>query len=388
MQPESTTVGFLMNAFVRVGSAGLLALATLVGACDEEKQAEKAEKAQQATEKTKKGPDAGSPDKISEALKPQPVVAQPSPPPRPDIELVSAGRPPKKLLRYSFEEGREKKFVMSMEVVPTMSVDGNPVPGSPPMKFDIEGTSATVKVKEDGTAVRDTVFDKFVPKMTGVPPQLMQQLTAQMAMFSGMAMTETINPQGEVLAVELKKGSVKSPQAQMLLRNLQDGLSNAFLPLPDEKVGAGAQWKGTTTVQTGGLPIKQVSTFELERLQGDDATILVTFDQSAKPQELNDPRIPPGAKAEMVKMDGKGEGKLKVNLKTLNTESTVDMSMKVETEISGLPQGAVPPTPTGAPARGPQVKDGDKDDKGKKKKVLSTTSTTMRMDMKLMDLSQ
>lgn len=357
----------------------LLSAALLLGACDEKKDG--AETTQTSEKTDEPAAEANSEQKIGEALRPQPVaLPQPTPPPVPEIELVTPGTGPKKLLRYSFKKGRVKKFVMSMEVVPTMTVDGSPVPGSPPMKFDIKGTSTTLEVEEDGTAVRDTVFTEFTPTMTGVPPQVMQQLTAQMAMFSGMAMTETINSQGEVLAVELKRESVNTPQAQALLQNLQDGMSNAFLPLPDAEVGTGAKWKGTSVVDTAGLPITQVSTFELQKLAGSEATITVTFDQSAKPQELADPRIPPGAKAELLSMKGTGDGKLKVNLATLDTESRVDMSMKVETKISGLPSEDTPASsPAGTPPPAPSGKPGPT------KPIHSTTATTMRMEMKLAD---
>jgi hypothetical protein len=117
-------------------------------------------------------------------------------------------------------------------------------------------------------------------------------------------------------------------------------MSNAFLPLPDEAVGVGAKWKGTTKLETSGLVVLQENIVHLKSLNGNRAVVELTFKQSAPKQELAAAGLPPGAKVELIAMEGGGSGTMTVDFGTLITDSKVNLKMTVDTKISGagIPQ--------------------------------------------------
>src|SRR5690606_7673530 len=116
-------------------------------------------------------------------------------------------------------------------------------------------------------------------------------------------------------------------QLVALLQNLQDGMTNAFLPLPKEPVGSGAKWKATNQVEAGGIRVTQVNEVTLKSISGDNITVELVFKQSAPAQRIQVPELPPDAQVELTGMAGGGKGTMSVNLATLVTESRIDLSM-------------------------------------------------------------
>src|SRR5690606_18687126 len=125
------------------------------------------------------------------------------------------------------------------------------------------------------------------------------------------------------------------PQLVALLQNLQDGMTNAYLPLPKEPVGPGAKWTATNQVEAGGIEVTQVNEVTLKSIAGDKLTVDLVFKQSAPAQRIQVPELPPGAQVELTGMTGAGKGNLTVDLGTLVTDSRIELSMTVDTKISG-----------------------------------------------------
>jgi len=271
------------------------------------------------------------------------------------VEVLTPGTGPLKVLRYQFKEGQVRKFSMQMEIVPTRTVNGQPMPSIPAVKIEMLGTSKTLSFVGH-SAQRQNTFSKVTPGTDGLPPAIAEQMLAQFSGLKGIELLETVSDTGQVLDMSVRPGSNATPQVVAMMQNLQDGMSNAFLPLPSDPVGPGAKWRATTQVSTAGLTIQQVNEVELLSLKGAVATVALTFSQSAAKQIIQAPGLPPGAQVELISMKGGGTGKMRVDLSSLVTESNVDLTMTVDTKISG-------------PAM-PQP-------------VLSATSTSMKIKMKV-----
>lgn len=275
-------------------------------------------------------------------------------PPQATVVLIKPGQGPKKVLRYQFQKGRKRNFAMDMEVVATRVVNGQPTPGTPPVTISMRGTSLTVAADEH-KAQRENTFVDFTPSSDGLPPMMVEQMKAQFGALKGIQLVETVSTQGQILDLSLKQESVNNPEALALIQNLQDGMSNAFLALPTEAVGVGAEWKGTTTIATAGLNILQENTVVLKSLNGNKATVEITFKQSAGKQILDAPGLPPGAQVELASMEGGGTGSVTVDFANLVTDSKSSLRMVVDTKISGAA-----PEP-----------------------ILSATDTTMKIHMRI-----
>lgn len=263
------------------------------------------------------------------------------------LTVTNPGNAPRRVLTYKFIAGQTKRFSMKMQIAVSMLMNGQSMPGGPPMQIDIAGTIVTREVLPNGGAIREVTLESFKPKMPQLPPAAVAQMEQQMAAFAGVKLRERISASGVAEGVEVDPMLMQNPQAAQMLQNLKDGISNALLPLPLVEVGQGARWEDRRDVAMNGLAVSQVGTFELQKLAGDQATVAITIKQSAKPGEVADPRLPPGTKTEILAMEGSGTGSVKANLATLNVDSSVKMQNQVETKVTaGAPPGAPGADPT------------------------------------------
>ncbi len=310
-----------------------------------------AQEARETPQKTGSGPAKANPEGArSPGDSPETTNAPIPPPPTAEtVKLLNPGKAPRQVLRYRFEKGRTKTFFMQMSLEMKASADGVPSPAMPKTVFEFEGTTTTREVNADGSAVRDTVFSSFRPKMPNLPPQMAEEIKRQMKGFEGMRITETITSRGEVASVDVDEKSVTSAQAQMFLRNLMEGMSNAFLPLPEEAVGVGASWQGSTQIAASGVNVTQAGTFELKTFEKDQAKIDMVFKQSARPQVVAAPGVDAAFKTELLSMEGEGRGTTKVDLKQLTTAGQIQISTKTVTKVTSDDPAQPLPSPT-APA--------------------------------------
>jgi hypothetical protein len=299
--------------------------------------------------------------------------AQTAAPPAPPSQLVvvARGSEPGRVLAYTFKAGQNKKFRIGMNATMSVLVNGQAMPAAPPQAYELTGTSSTKELRPDGSALRETVFGSIRPTMPGAPPEVLAQFQQQASMFQGLRMVETMTPQGKVTDVELDAAAMMNPQAQQLLQSVKDGMSNTLLPLPSEPVGVGAIWEDRRALDTSGIKLTQIGTFKLVSLEGSRALIEVTVRQTAQPSVVSDPRLPPGAKQEILSMNGEGTGTVRIDLARLDVESKMRMTNAIETKVSGLPN------PMGA-ASGPGGS-------APTASVRSTTNAKIDLDVSLKD---
>lgn len=287
------------------------------------------------------------------------------------LTITNPGNAPRRVLTYKFVAGQTKRFSMKMHIAVSMLMNGQSMPGGPPMQIEITGTIVTKELLPNGGAVREVTLESFKPKMPQLPPAAVAQMEQQMAAFAGVKLQERISASGAAETVDVDPRLMQNPQAAQMLQNLKDGISNALLPLPLVEVGQGARWEDRRDVAMNGLAVSQVGTFELQKLSADQATVAVTIKQSAKPGEVADPRLPPGTKTEILAMEGSGTGTVKANLGTLNVESSVKMQNQVETKVTTATPASMPGADPSA-AAAPQS-------------VRSLMSTNLELTMRLTD---
>ncbi len=260
--------------------------------------------------------------------------------PRTTVKVLSAGAEPKRQLRYGFAPGQERKFTLDLEIAPQRLQNGQPMAGVPPMALTATGTTRTDQVHE-GLATRSYAFQELMPSVSGIPPEIAAQVKAEFAGLRGLQLVERVTTLGKVEALGLKESSELNPQVLALMQYLTDGMTNAFLPLPEQPVGAGAKWLATTAVESGGLTVTQENTIVITSLRGDTVTAELSYVQSAPAQEVKSPNIPPGVKVEVVKLDGSGTGRISTDLAKFTVDSKIDVAMQVDTRVTQ--QGAPAP---------------------------------------------
>jgi hypothetical protein len=211
----------------------------------------------------------------------------------------------------------------------------------------MSGTIKTLEVQES-VARREITFLEFTPGTEGMPPEAVQQMRAQMDIIKGTQLVETVTQTGRIQDVQVGQANLNNPQVFALLQNLQDAMTNAYLPLPDGPIGVGAKWKSTTKTEAGGIEVTRITHASLDSLVGDQATVGLKFEQSAPRRIINAPGLPPGAQVEILGVKGGGTGTMKVNFATLETDNKLELAMTVDTKITepGAPEPFMESTDT------------------------------------------
>jgi hypothetical protein len=284
------------------------------------------------------------------ALKVEPFATEPLPktvpradeghslPKAPEIVVEEAGTAPTEL-RYQFTAGVTKKFSMKMSVEPKVTVNGQALPATGKTTFDVRGTSQILSVSPDGTARRLSSFDRFTPVAGGLPAQALGQLKSQLGLLAGLKIEEQVTSRGLLVSAEVVEIPAQDPSMQALIKNLQDGLSNAVLPLPQQAIGAGGRFRTSTKIATMGMSLSQTTHFTIESIVGPIVKVKVTTEQSTPPAVMDPANLPAGAKVELLKFSGTGIGQVVLNLKTLDMTSDMALSMSIQTraEAPGAP---------------------------------------------------
>jgi len=295
-------------------------------------RSEKSDTTTQATPAPKESPAAPSPPSAAVAAKLPTSPGGPADiiPSLPELVVEDPGVDPVDL-RYHFKVGQKKKFLMKMSVEPKVTINGKLLPGTAKTSFDVHGQSEIVSVDATGTAKRLSSFDRFTPTGGGVPPQAMAQLKAQLGLLAGLKIEEQITDKGVRKNAQIVEIPAQDPGMQSMIKNLQDGLSNAVMVFPEQKVGKGARLRATSPIETMGMAISQTTYFVVESIQNNKVVVSFRFEQSTPPTTMDPSVLPPGAKVELLGLKGTGQGKVELDLDDLNMDSKVELTMSTQT---------------------------------------------------------
>lgn len=254
--------------------------------------------------------------------------------PKAEVVVVEPGQNAQ-VIRYAFRKDQKKKFNLKLTVQPQVTVSGKKMPEAPTTTFEVSGTNTTEEVLPDGTARRVAAFEKFSPSAAGLPEAARAQLKSQFGALEGVKIQELLSSRGEVRGVEVVELPAQNPGIYQLLENLQDGLSNAVLPLPEGPIGKGGRWTATQKTRASGMQISQTTQFTLREIKGDRLLVDIVFEQLGAPSKLEAAGLPPGASIELVSLKGEGKGTAEVNLKSLDMRSDVSITMDMHTRTEG-----------------------------------------------------
>lgn len=70
---------------------------------------------------------------------------------------------------------------------------------------------------------------------------------------------------------------------ESILQQVTDQATALMVPFPNDRVGAGASWTATSSLEFNGIEILQVAIYSLDALEGDDYRISVDLEQTFEP---------------------------------------------------------------------------------------------------------
>lgn len=245
-----------------------------------------------------------------------------SPPPSADdieLELVDPGEGPGRVLTLDLLQGDESNTTMSMT---TTSYTNGQVLLELPMEIDIH-TEVTQASPELNT-IR-TTFTRIDLDSADLPAEVVDQVKAELDPVKGLAIVNGVDASGAILSTEYSIAGTAPPTARQLVEQFAT-IGTVSVAYPTEPIGVGAVWTITQRVDSGIVPVDQVTTYTLEELDDGNIRLGVGIDG------MIEPSISGGAPEGTVS----GEGEINTSLQYYSpTSSTATTTSSVTIEAGG-----------------------------------------------------
>ena len=244
----------------------------------------------------------------------------------PDLQIVSAGSEPRRVLGYHAPKGTKQQLEIAVDVDVSAGDMGGPMP-------TIVMTLA-VEVQEiipTGLKLRSTVIDATARDRdeTRVKPEA---LTGPLETLKGIVLTSTMTSNGRLFGTKLElEGKQVPPSAKSQLAALTASFDQLMMPLPDEPVGVGAVWRSSKPLEQNGLKMIAVNSIALTSIDGDKLGFEIDTQVHGDDQTISQD----GMSVEIKDVTGTGNGKGSIDLKTLALTSELATEFRSAMQAGG-----------------------------------------------------
>jgi hypothetical protein len=244
----------------------------------------------------------------------------------PELQLVSAGSEPRRVLRYRPAKGTRAAFELAID----LEVDAGGM-GAPMPTFAFELELAVDDVLADGrAALRMTVTDASVREAPG--SMTPQPFAGPVEATRGLVVTATMSPGGKLSDATLAgEATSLTADAQAQVASLIGSLEQVAMVFPPDPVGIGAVWRSSRAITQSGIRMTAVNTVTLTAIDGD--TLSYEIDSTVHGP---DQTIQQGGVSLTVKdITGRGTGVGTVHLVTLATSGQISADYHNEVAAAG-----------------------------------------------------
>lgn len=242
-------------------------------------------------------------------------VAQAVQPVQPQVQLLKPGSEPRQLLRWRPAANTQQTLKITMDMDATTSIAGESLPAIPTPTSIVEADVRITRVDPNGDIHAQFTYNNMDTKVDpNVRPEVAEIMRQQLQALVGMNGTFVMDSRGNIKTSDLNIPQGLAPVSQQVLEQLSNSFTQMSTPFPEEEVGRGAQWQVSTTLDFSGMKLAQTAIYELVDLQDNVATLNVSLEQSAAPQNLSLPELPAGATAFLKSLQSTGTGQLTLQL--------------------------------------------------------------------------
>ncbi len=230
----------------------------------------------------------------------------------PRLQLVSAGRGPKRSLRFQFQKNAKRTVEVTSTDVRTRGIDGKvgPAESQPGSRFtfeiEITGVTATGDAQQKLTVLEANALD---PSSSGYGGNL------QLASLVGLETELVVSSRGVI-----KDIAVTTPVDRDVVEQTKALMRDFAQELPEVRVGVGATWKVERTVTAGELVVHVDTTYEVLAMDGEQVTLGITQRQRGT-----------GVGAGSLVVEATGQGKTVLDL---STGTAVRSHLDVEQDVA------------------------------------------------------
>lgn len=263
--------------------------------------------------------DAGSPADSSSGASDAPSGEAGAAPATSDVELLSAGAGPRRLIELEVEDGHTEETVVELE---TTTDIGLPEPLTIPVTMPFR----TTVTGSDGDGVTaEIVYGRASVDIDGLPAAAEPMLAQALALIEGTTADVEYARNGTLRSSELALGAEAPDVVARLLDNIASQGFALAVPFPDEEVGVGARWRVVTTMDVGGNTTTVTSTYELTEVSETGYTVTVTSEHETEPGDTVAGRVLGGSSTASGTITGRTG-----HVAPVRVESELDGSTSVE----------------------------------------------------------
>ena len=296
----------------------LILFLIVVGACSRSETSKPVEQAPEPTaEEAAKSAEEAVPEQPPEA--PAGAEGQPEGAPAvdldapPTVELLDAGKAPRKALRASFEAGA--KQLLRVESSGLLSTLYGPLISTkavmPSLVYELE--TEAKEASEEGARFDFRVKSVTAKSSKGVKPAQVEAAKEVGDSLEGVIGSFSINARGMVEALAIDAPSVDSLLASDMIDQIKQAIRLCSLPLPEEPVGKGAKWTATEVIEQRTARMRHTSTFELVGVKGERVRATSTHAVETPKQKLELPGSRASFKLDGLDFSGDSKGAWRLN---------------------------------------------------------------------------
>lgn len=265
---------------------------------------------------------------------PAPGVSAPVPNSKtPQVELLNPGVEPRQQLRLKPAINVKETTVMTVKMDMDISASGQ---SSAAAKIPVSVMTFETKVTK--IAPNGDIYYEFAYTNADIvgdtgntqPAALnaMRSALKNMVGVKGSFIMDNrgFNKGGDIILPEGADNNVKQ-----MVRQMSNSIEQLASPLPAEAVGKGAKWRVSSSSDFSGINVKDIATYELASWQDGVASMNVSIEQQANPQNITSPQLPPGTTLTLKSFASQGRGAATMRLdRLIPFRSTVSISSNSE----------------------------------------------------------
>jgi len=269
------------------------------------------------------------------------VVQQPAPglsaPARnsktPQVELLNPGVEPRQQLRLKPAIDVKETTVMTVKMDMDISASGQPSAAAKiPVSVMTFETKVT-KIAPNGDIYYEFAYTNadIVGDTGNTQPAALNAMRSALKNMVGVKGSFIMDNRGfhkggDIILPEGADNNVKQ-----MVRQMSNSIEQLASPLPAEAVGKGAKWRVSSSSNFSGINVKDIATYELASWQDGVASMNVSIEQQANPQNITSPQLPPGTTLTLKSFASQGRGTATMRLdRLIPFRSTVSISSNSE----------------------------------------------------------
>jgi hypothetical protein len=249
------------------------------------------------------------------------------------VKVQNTGAAPLTALRYAFKKGQQMKGKVQSDMTMAMTIGMQAMPKAEMPTVTQDLTLVVSEVDAAGNFHLDGEIKKVIVAKKG-DPKMVTALETQLKPLAGSKFFVTMTPRGAVVDARYDLPAGTQEQLRETLEGVVNGLKQVLPLLPEEPVGAGAEWSSQQKLKVSFADADQDAKFKLLNKRGDICEIIVTVAQRAGRQKVSLPGMQPGQTAELTKLNGNAQGVTKVSLSKPGVRGDVrsDISMEISAQ--------------------------------------------------------